>query len=43
VGDCSTQSLAVEYCLGQQNNAWIVKVLADDYMLKYCFNVLREL
>jgi hypothetical protein len=44
VGDCHGQSsLAVEYCLGVQNNTWIVKVLKDDYMLQLCFSVLREL
>jgi hypothetical protein len=44
VGDCHGQSLsAAEYCLGVQNNAWIVKVLKDDYTLTYWFSVLREL
>jgi hypothetical protein len=43
VGDFHRQSLlAVEYCLGVQNNMWTV-VLKDDYTLKYCFSVLREL
>jgi hypothetical protein len=36
-------SLAVECCLGVQNSTWIVKVLKDDYTLRDCFNVLREL
>jgi malate synthase len=44
VGDCHGQSLlAVEQCLGVQNNTWIAEVLKDDYTLKYCFSVLREL
>jgi hypothetical protein len=45
VGDCHRQSLlAVEYCLGVlNNNMWTVKVLKDDYALRYCFSVLREL
>jgi hypothetical protein len=37
------QPLAVEYCLGVQNNTWMVKVLKDDYTLTYWFSVLREL
>jgi hypothetical protein len=41
VGDC--QLLAVEYCLRVQDNMWIVKALKDDYTLRYCFSVLREL
>jgi hypothetical protein len=44
VGDCHGQSsLAAEYCLGVQNNAWIVKVLMNDYTLRYCFSVLTNL
>jgi hypothetical protein len=44
IGDRHGQSLlAVEYCLGVQNNAWIVKVVKDDYTLTYWFSVLREL
>jgi hypothetical protein len=36
VGHCHGQSLsAVEYCLGEQNNTWIVKVLKDYYKLTY--------
>jgi hypothetical protein len=41
VGYCHGQLLAVEYCLGVQNNTWFVKVLKDDYTLRYFFNVLR--
>jgi hypothetical protein len=44
VGDCHRlPSLAVEYCLGEQNSTWIAKMLKDDYKLKYCFSVLRQL
>jgi hypothetical protein len=44
VGDCHGQSLlAVEYCLGEQNNTLVVKVLKDYYTLRYCFSVLGEL
>jgi hypothetical protein len=43
VGHCHRQSLSVKYCLGVQNNTWIVKVLKDDYTLTYWFSVLREL
>jgi hypothetical protein len=43
LGGCHGQSLlAVEHCLGVQNNTWIVKVLEDDCMLRYCFSVLKE-
>jgi hypothetical protein len=34
VGDWHGQSLAVEYCLGVQSNAWTTKVLKDDYTLR---------
>jgi hypothetical protein len=44
VGDCHRQSsLAVECCLGEENNTWIMKVLKDDYTLTFWFSVLREL
>jgi hypothetical protein len=44
LGDCHGQSLlAVEYCLGVQNNTRVVKVLKDDYTLMHWFSVLREL
>jgi hypothetical protein len=44
VGDYHRQSsLAVEYCLGVQNNTWIVNVIKGNYTLRYCFSVLREL
>jgi hypothetical protein len=42
VGDCYGQSLAVKYCLGVQNNTWIVKVIKDDYTPTYWFSVLGE-
>jgi hypothetical protein len=42
VGHCHGQSLSVEYCLGEQNNTWIVKVVKDDYTLTYWFSMLRE-
>jgi hypothetical protein len=35
MGDCHKQSLlAIEYCLGVQNNTWTVKVLKDDHTLR---------
>jgi hypothetical protein len=44
VEDCHGQSLlAVKYCLGVQNNTWIVKVLKEDHTLTYWFSMLREL
>jgi hypothetical protein len=44
VGDCHGQSLlAVECCLGVQNNTRIVKVLKNYYTLTYWFSVLNEL
>jgi hypothetical protein len=41
---CHRQSfLAVKYCPRVHNSTWIVKVLKNDYALRYCFSVLREL
>jgi hypothetical protein len=42
VGDSHGQPLAMECCLGVQNNTWIVKEIKDDYTLSYNFSVLRE-